>query len=183
MMYCPKCATQNNTDVKFCRSCGTEIEAVALALSGKSLKADKAGKDKIELKTTEDWLEKHAEGVSGMTRGIILMIVSLLIGFALAEFLPATFEAPWILIWTVFFGWMAVWGGIELAYGISYVIESKSRIRLLRLKAKELRIEGASQLLPSADERPRIVDSTFKTPAPASVTEGTTRHLEDLIEK
>lgn len=182
-MYCPKCATPNNTDVKFCRSCGTEIEAVALVLSGKPVKTDKASKEKVEPKTAEDWLEKRAEGVSGMARGVILLLVSLLIGFALAEFLPSSFDAPWILIWVVFFGWMAVWGGIELAYGIGNLIESKSRIRLLKLKAKELGIEPSPQQLPSADERPRIIDSAFKASPPLSVTEGTTRRLGDSIEK
>ena len=126
-MYCPQCATPNADDVKFCRSCGTELEVVALALSGKPMQPIKADTDRGEPKIAQDWLEKRIEGVSGITRGTILLAVSLLIGAAMALFIPSSFGAPWILIWMVFFGWMAVWGGIEMADGISGVLESKSR--------------------------------------------------------
>src|SRR5215213_5373399 len=33
-MFCPKCATQNGDDARFCRSCGTDIGLVPQALSG-----------------------------------------------------------------------------------------------------------------------------------------------------
>ncbi len=33
-MYCPKCATSNSEDVKFCRSCGANLSLVSEALTG-----------------------------------------------------------------------------------------------------------------------------------------------------
>lgn len=54
-MYCPQCATPNADDVKFCRSCGRELEMVALAFSGKSTKPLKAD-------ANQDWMEKRIEG-------------------------------------------------------------------------------------------------------------------------
>ena len=33
-MFCPKCATQNADDARFCRSCGTDISLVPQAVSG-----------------------------------------------------------------------------------------------------------------------------------------------------
>ena len=33
-MFCPKCATANSDQGKFCRACGTNLETVALALAG-----------------------------------------------------------------------------------------------------------------------------------------------------
>lgn len=184
-MYCPQCATQNAGDVKFCRSCGTELEAVALALSGKSVQPVKPGTDKSVPQTTQDWLEKHIEGVSGIIRGSILLGVSLLIGVALGLFIPSTFDAPWILIWMVFFGWMAVWGGIETAYGISGVLEAKSRLRLMGLIGKQSAVDASTQQSLSGGEPTKIMNpsAAFRPSAPVSVTEGTTRQLDDYIEK
>ena len=84
-MYCPQCATPNAGDVNFCRSCGTELELVTLASSGKSVQRNKPGTNKNEPKTAQDWLEKRIEGVSSITRGAILLGVSLLMGIVPAE--------------------------------------------------------------------------------------------------
>lgn len=179
-MYCPQCATVNNGDLKFCRSCGLQLESVALAISGKAPPAKH--RKKREAKTAQDWIEKRIEGVSGLTRGSILMAVSLLLSAPMALFLPPTFDAPWIIIWAVFFGWMAVWGGIEIAYGLSAILESKSQLRLMGSAGRES--------LPEATQRDRLLTgeplqsttelNTFKPLAgPASVTEGTTRHLDE----
>lgn len=106
-MYCPQCATANAGEVKFCRSCGTPLEAVALAIGGKS---NPISQDKNEPKTPQAWMEKRIEGVSHVTRGIILLSVSLLLAIALGLFLPTSFGAAWIFIWLAFFGWMTMWG-------------------------------------------------------------------------
>ena len=180
-MFCPQCATPNADDVKFCRSCGKELEAVALALSGKSEKPVKAGASQV---TAQDWLEKHVESVSRITRGSILLAVSALIGAAMGLFLPASFDAPWILIWTVFFGWMAVWGGIEMAYGISGVLEAKSRLRLMRLTGARPAIDATTaELLSGGEPRQSGNSQAAFGPPPTSVTERTTRHLDDYVEK
>lgn len=184
-MYCPQCATPNADDVKFCRSCGRELEAVALALNGKSEKPVKAGAKQAEQRTAQHWLEKQVEGTSGIIRGSILLAVSVLIGAAMALFMPASFDAPWILIWIVFFGWMAVWGGIEMAYGISNVLEAKSRLRLMRLTGERQAIDAKTPESAFIGGPTRGADAHADlVPAPpASVTEGTTRHLDDHVEK
>lgn len=183
-MYCPQCATPNADGVKFCRSCGTELEALALALSGKPPQPAEAAAKKGEPKTPQDLVEMHIEGVSGITRGSILLAVSLLIGAAMALFLPSSFGAPWILIWMVFFGWLAVWGGIEMAYGVSGVLESKSRLRLMGLTGKGSVADVVQRQL-STGEPTAITNPppTLKPSPPASVTEGTTRQLDDYVEK
>lgn len=178
-MYCPQCATANPDDVKFCRSCGMSLETVALGLSGKSTKPNKSSKKENEL-TEQDWLEEHISGVSSITRGSVLLSVSLLLAIPLGLFLPATFDAPWILLWVVFFGWMAVWGGIDIANGISGVLESRSRLRLIRMKREELVADATTQGLLSGSEPilPTNVPAS-RSSSPVSVTEGTTRHLND----
>lgn len=179
-MYCPKCATPHADDVKFCRACGTELEAVALALSGKSAKPAKSQKRKSEMVTADDWLEKRIESVSGITRGSILLVVSAIIGAAMMLFIPSSFDAPWIILWTVFFGWMAVWGGIEIAYGLSGVLEAKSRLRLVELKNLTLDATPNPAQLLAGGEITRNTNpfATTRQP-PVSITEGTTRHLND----
>lgn len=173
-MFCPQCATPNANDVKFCRSCGRELEAVALILSGKSAEAGKKDTDKIEPKSRNDWLEKRIEGVSGITRGSILLTVSLLIGIAMGLFIPSSFDAPWFLLWMVFFGWLAVWGGIEMAYGLGSVLEARSRLRLLKLADS---VDALNQQLSRGNPSP----SAFKASPPLSVTDGTTRQLDDKV--
>ncbi len=180
-MYCPQCATPNNDDVKFCRVCGTALESVALVLSGKSPKPSKADKNKAENKTAQDWLEKRIEGVSGITRGTILVFVSALIGLAMGLFMPPNFDAPWIVVWSVFFGWMTVWGGIEVAFGLSNLIEAKTRLRMMGFTGKEAPIDTtAQQSLPSVEPNPAAV---FESRPRRSVTEGTTRQLDEHLEK
>jgi hypothetical protein len=183
-MFCPQCATPNADDAKFCRSCGTELEAVALALKGGSAKPPKkSGKRKKgEPATTEEWLEQHVEGVSGIARGSILMLVSLLIGAAMALFIPA--DVPWMLVWMVFFGWMAVWGGSEVAEGVAGVIEAKSRLRLLALKSGGESLGSVPRELAPAREPTSAINASdaFRPPAPSSVTEGTTRELDEMLE-
>ena len=179
-MFCPQCATANADDVKFCRSCGRELEAVALILSGKSAKTVKKDKKKSPPESEKDWLEKRIEGASGVIRGLILLTVSLLLAIPMALFIPSSFDAPWFVIWIVFFGWMAVWGGIEMAYGVGSVLEAKSRIRLLKLTGNHL-VDTLDQQLSSGNPSPIMSPSAFKASPPLSVTDGTTRQLDDKI--
>ena len=92
------------------------------------------------------------------------------------------FDAPWIVIWSVFFGWMAVWGGIEIAYGLSIMLESKARLRLMGLTGKETAVEANRQQSLSGGESPKIAASALRS-TPRSVTEATTRHLDEPAEK
>lgn len=176
-MYCPRCGTQNTDGVKFCRSCGTELEALALVLSGRGAPPAEAGH---EPKTLDDWLELRSDGVRSIATGVSLLVISVLIGVALALFLPSSFDAPWILIWIVLVGWMAVWGGIELGHGIGDFLEAAGRLRMTGPPAREgqaveqtpRQLEGAGEPVPNP--------SAFRKPPKASVTEATTRHLDDL---
>jgi hypothetical protein len=182
-MYCPQCATAHAEGAKFCRSCGTELEAVALVLSGKSVPAAEGGGKVAEAKTPQDWMEKRIEGVKGIASGLILLLVSMLIGAGLALFVPA--DVPWILVWMVFFGWLAVWGGIEMAEGVGNVIEAKGRLRLMGAAGGGPAVDSAPQQLSSAGEPVTVANSSsaFRPTPVLSVTEGTTRNLDAPVEK
>ena len=179
-MYCPQCATPNGEGVKFCRSCGTELEAVALVLKGATPATTTAGGGENEIgpRSAREWLERQASGVSGMTKGTVLLLVSFLIGVALALFSPA--DVPWMILWMIFFGWLAVWGGIELATGVGNVIEAKSRLRLLGPDAASTprQISSRGEPVTTANSAGALSSST-----PPSVTEGTTRELGEVLKR
>jgi zinc ribbon protein len=176
-VYCPQCAAQNAEGAKFCRSCGLKLETVALALSGESAKAAKKSKHKSEPQTAEEWIERRIKGVKDVMAGSILLGISILIGVALALFVPH--QAPWVFVWIVFFGWMACWGGIEIANGLGNLFESKSRLRLLEGKASAT--DSTPHQLSSPGTPVTITNSRadFGSSLPLSVTEGTTRHLNE----
>jgi hypothetical protein len=174
-MFCPRCATQNLDDVKFCRACGTNLETVALALSGQKTSAI-TGKDKNKKsKSEKSWLERRREGVDGIVKGIGLTAASLLIGLALGLFSNV---ADWIIIWVGLAGWMACWGVIELVSGIGALADSRFMRRLLAETASETPApidqplsSGNQGMLPD-----RSIAPALSTPPP-SVTEQTTQPL------
>lgn len=174
-MYCPQCAAQNIDGAKFCRACGSDLEIITLALTNPAA---------LRTKPTEttpakpkDRLEKKIEGVHNTILGVCLLSASLLIGVALAIFLAR--DVPWILIWMVFFGWMAVWGAFALAGGLGALVES--RMRLGQQEPAVIAAPDTAELLPAAREMPTIANRpvTDETSPQVSVTERTT----DLLGK
>ena len=175
-MYCPRCATQNLDDVKFCRACGTNLETVALALSGKKLPTRPGtGKGKGEKsKPEKGWLEKRREGMDGIVKGIGLLGASLIIGVALGLFSNVP---DWIIIWAGLAGWMACWGFISIVSGIGALAES----RFLRRQLEQPTDLTATQIIQtpssSTQELPPDRSAAPKLSPPPSVTEQTTQPL------
>lgn len=160
-MYCPRCAAQNLDDAKFCRGCGTNLETVALALSGRLQPTNN------NVDPPGDWLSVRHEGVQQMIRAIGLLSASLLIGTALGLF---SNTSDWIFVWLVFVGWMAAWGIISLISGVGSLWEA----RFLRKRIEQSSVHSLPHShteMVSAEPAP----SSF-VPLP-SVTEHTTKSL------
>ena len=174
-MYCPQCASENVEGTRFCRACGTDLETVALALSGQLVPSSALSPDQREAEAAKEWkawLEKRSTAVRAVTRGAILLSTSLLIALAMAVFVPE--RVPWIIAWAFFFGWMAGWGAVELASGVSRMLETGVLLRGLPADAARQRLAAAQEALPNAGAPRRY------TPlVPPSVTEPTTRRLGD----
>lgn len=70
-MYCPKCAAQNDADVKFCRACGQDLTLVsqAMAKSAPMMLVSQVGK---ELK-----LHKEMRRTPSITRGAYFTAIGL----------------------------------------------------------------------------------------------------------
>jgi hypothetical protein len=170
-MYCPRCAAQNQDESKFCRACGTDLEAVALALSAKPPAAQRPGKSKKKPEKT--WIEKRTEGAKSIVYGAILLTLSLLIGVAMGLF---SNEDDWIIIWLIFVGWLAAWGAFALAEGIGAIIESKLMQRQINEQSTPLSLKPSDYRVSAIDEKPEIIEALPLQPA-QSVTEHTTEPL------
>ena len=159
-MYCPQCATQNTDNAKFCRTCGMALEAVALVLTNK-FPLPGAG------------LEKYAEGKHKVIMGAILLGAALLIGAVPALFIGVSF--PLVMLWTVFFGWMAGWGIVSLASGVGEMVKFKTMSRQTKQFDGGLTTNEPSGLSSAAHEPRMLDDGTRGEPySPLSVTEHTT---------
>jgi hypothetical protein len=165
-VYCPRCAAQNLDDAKFCRACGTNLKAVALALADEYPPTQKG----VEKEQGErNWLERRSEAMGAMTKGAGLLGASLLIGVALGLF---SNQPDWIIIWVGLAGWMACWGFISLTNGLHALMESRFMARQLQ-QAKEPLAQSSvdgEKLLMGAP-------ATSKLSFPPSVTEHTTELL------
>jgi hypothetical protein len=161
MMYCPKCAGENSEEVKFCRVCGTNLEMVSLVLTGKPLPDTASENDPNELAT---WLKAQRAGTRQLVQGIILLAVSAKIG--LIAYLATGNGFPWFVFWVVFFGWLAGWGAISLAFGASQAIEAMMALRHLRSQ-------------PERQSEPLALANVGEPIHLASVTEQTTRQLSE----
>lgn len=164
-MYCPQCATQNTDNAKFCRACGTDLKAVALALTNK-------------FTPPGAWLEKYGESKHKVIMGAILLGAALLIGAVPALFIGVIF--PLVMLWTVFFGWMAGWGIVSLASGVGEMVKSKTMLRQTKRFDSGLTTTEPPELSPAAHEPRTLDDVTRAKPyPPLSVTEHTTELLDE----
>jgi hypothetical protein len=154
-MFCPQCSTHNQDSAKFCRTCGTNLEVVSMAL---------AGHPPIELSlaaAADANLKKRREATGNVVQGSVMVGFSLLIGFIGFIFTRGHF--PWLVIWTLFFSWMACWGAISISVGLAGLIGAKL-------------ISGSSNPTPNSYTVP-LRDSGMNAFPPGSVTDHTTRQL------
>jgi hypothetical protein len=122
------------------------------------------------------WLEKYGDGKHKVIMGAILLGAALLIGGVPALFIGVLF--PWLMLWTVFFGWMAGWGIVSLASGVGEIVKSKTMLRQMKQFDSGLTTTETSELSPAAHEPRMLGDVTRAKPySPSSVTEHTTELL------
>ncbi|HEY9403890.1 MAG TPA: zinc ribbon domain-containing protein [Pyrinomonadaceae bacterium] len=169
-MYCPRCAVQNLDDAKFCRACGADISLVPHALQGTlhaapdrpaAGRAAQGEKEKKRPPATVD------EALKSLFTGFGLLIIFLIGIFVFRG-------AFWLTIWFI------IPALSNVGEGIGQLIRAQQ--------------EGARLTAPATDEDDHLrpapfahapfvkelssPDTTEIVRAPASVTDGTTRHLD-----
>jgi hypothetical protein len=167
-MYCPQCAAQLVDSDKFCRACGADLKAAALALAQQPLSSKTGRKNAKEPKKEKTWAEKRGQGVRNAIEGATMLIGSLLI----ARLIPFLFNSGDPLgIWVVFFGWLAILGIFRLASGLGAILQAAS----MGARVPETQPVDDTVTVPDTDP----LDNPGISPL-LSVTENTTRSLEPV---
>lgn len=166
-MYCPKCGIENSSDVKFCRKCGAELETVAALIEGRLTVSD-SGKGKGFF-TTPSW----ELAMLALFLGVAILVTAFILGF---DYITG-FPTPWLAMLIVAFP--------MIGYGVAQIIRvstqeknvvvssNASSAQQLRGGGKELPESHTDYVSPDDRAAHRTADLV-----PASVVEGTTRHLE-----
>jgi hypothetical protein len=174
-MYCPKCGAQNIEDAKFCRGCGADIGLVPQALTGHlpetpAVKFDARGRAydengrRIRRSKEAPRLDKAIGNVfTGL--GFLLVAISVLLFF------------PGGRIWWF---WMLLPAFGSLGGGAA------EYVRFKQSKGEEIKLPGldSSPAMPPPAARVSALPTrnTSELVPPPSVTEGTTRHLDQSPE-
>lgn len=171
-MFCPKCATQNLEDAKFCRSCGTDISLVTQVLTGQLAARLSAADDE-----TSHGRRRHRRERRDGPPSIERAVKSLFMGIAFI-FIALAVRA-WVPSGQVWWFWMFLPAAGLLADGVSTYLRLASEAKP---RAAHTAPHAYTQPLPSVSAPPRAAGSlptadTGEMVPPPSVTEGTTRHL------
>jgi hypothetical protein len=164
-MFCPKCATNNLDGARFCRSCGADISLVPQALTG-HLPVDQS----IEIKEYARHARKRRrepsidKAIKNIFSGLAFLIISIVISFT-----------PMGRFWWY---WMLIPAFSMLGGGVA------EWVRLKQTQPTRTLPSGSTPPSFIAAPTPRAVEFPVRNTAelvmpPPSVTEGTTRLLED----
>ena len=170
-MYCPKCATPNGDDARFCRSCGTDISLVPQAVSGSLAERLAAAEGDTRHGRGRRHGGDRPPSIERAFRGIFMGLAFIFIAFAVRTWAPAG---------NIWWFWMFIPAAINLADGLA------TAARLSGEGKRRERHPYTPQQ--TAVPPPRRVSAlpqrgTGEMIPPPSVTEGTTRHLGVPVER
>jgi len=169
-MFCPRCATQNLDDAKFCRSCGADVHLVPQALAGllpAGLATPEGGGKVGKRKKDEKDPKLLEKGMENIFVGVAFLIIFLA---GLLWFRGA------FMIWI----WFIIPALACAGEGLGQLLRSRREHQLLMSGAPPAAFD------PGVDARlfPRTSFNELSAPdtsdmaeSPFSVTEATTRHL------
>jgi zinc-ribbon domain len=171
-MYCPNCGSNNQAEIKFCTRCGTNLNIVSDALSGKPATPPQFDERMVKL-LTDYYSSRRSTLVGALTLpvGLLLLTAMFIIGF------------PEHLIIVALIGLgLSIYGAIALFWGIEHWISSTSEMKALNTVIPSQSLPPASKDTFNTSNIPSIpvlVERYSTDPIqPGSVTEQTTRQLE-----
>ena len=158
-MYCPKCATENSDETKFCRSCGSNLSLVPQALTGRLPEAPSGRRrNRRHSRSLEPPTPASlADGITKSFMGLGFLFVSL----SVFAFAPAG---------RIWWFWLLIPAFAMLGKGVSEIVSFKYGPSLT---------QGTNQqAMPPAAHPAEIPARNEAIFPPPSVTEQTTRHLD-----
>lgn len=168
-MYCPSCGSNNQEDVKFCTRCGTNLNVVSEALSGKQTTPPEVDERMVKLLKTY-YSSRRAALIGGLTLplGLALLMAMFINGFP--EHL--------VVVGLIGLG-LSIYGASVGIWGIGHWVDSSSEMKALDIALpKSLRAPSREKL--DTSRIPALPERYSTDPiVPASVTEQTTRQLEE----
>jgi hypothetical protein len=168
-MYSPQCAAQLVDSDKFCRACGADLKAAALALAKQPLSSKARKKKTVAPEEEKKRLENRGQGIRKATEGATMLVASLLAGLLI----PLIFHHKDPMeIWAVFFGWIACMGVFRLASGLGAVMQAAS---MGSIEAKAVAPQPVDEPVAIPDTDPLADPNPYHS---LSVKENTTRSLE-----
>lgn len=164
-MYCPKCATANAEDVKFCRACGANLSLVPQAMTGRLPEVrDTQGRGRRRHKHGRD-----EDKPPNMGRGITQFIMG--VGFlvaALAIFFSPGGQGWW---WAMLFPAFSLIGK-----GVADIVTVRTTMGLPHNPPQ-------TAIPPARNTGELPPQKSYNPLPPPSVTEGTTRHLDPVRDR
>jgi hypothetical protein len=165
-MFCPKCATQNTEEAKFCRSCGTDISLVPHAISGALAERLAAEDESPRGRRRRHRGDKRPPSIERAVKSLFMGLAFIFVALAIVVLMPG--GSTWGF-------WMFLPAAGMLADGVSSYLrltEERKRLAPPQYQPTQAAVPAPrrASALPPRDTGEIIAP-------PPSVTEGTTRHL------
>ena len=173
-MFCPKCATQNTEEAKFCRSCGTDISLVPQAVSGmlaERLAADDETRHERR-RRHRDRGDRKPPSLDHAVKTIFMGLAFIFVAFSVKTWAPAG---------SIWWFWMLLPAFAMLGDGVSTLIRLKEYRQGLAPPQYQTP-QAFAPPPPRVSALPQRETGEIIAPPP-SVTEGTTRHLGVPVER
>ena len=157
-MYCPKCASQNSDDGKFCRACGANLSLVPQALTGElpERPTRRHRRGRRDVRGPADL----SHGIGKAFTGVSFLVIALIL---------CLFRQYWGV-------WMLIPGFAGLGKGVAEIIAARQAQQAIAGPAR-LAVPSAP---PAPNTGPLAVENQREIMAPpASVTEGTTKLFDE----
>lgn len=184
-MFCPQCGTGQPDELKFCKACGTNLQIVTQALSGKpdfdwsktwvqQLVLSKEELDRRRGITPE--MKRYNEMKAGVITsaaglGVMIFLYIFMQGVILGGQIQPGEEQILSRIWIS--GIIPFFVGLALIFNGLFVSKRLAQLSKSREHQEELDSAGEPRAL-------RAADTSEFLPSKFSVTEGTTRHLSNV---